>query len=146
MQKPIAQPCKPTRSQFKVTGLSFEFCVHSISPLPLGRFSLNFGQMFTSVGQCAEPITLDLHCLPRRGISGISRTRVKLISLELQELHKRNLVHTCIASVKRSYPQDIFLISPLKYIEHSSTKTCRCSLEALLYQKLYCGCSLEVPY
>ena len=38
-------------------GLSLEFWVHSVSPLPLGGFSLNFGWMFTSVGQCAEPIT-----------------------------------------------------------------------------------------
>ena len=38
-------------------GLSLEFCVHSVSPLPLEGFSLNFGRMFTSVGQCAEPIT-----------------------------------------------------------------------------------------
>ena len=55
--EPIAQPCRLTRSQFKVTGLSLEFCVRSVSPLPLGGFSLNFGQMFTSVGQCALPIT-----------------------------------------------------------------------------------------
>ena len=55
--EPIAQPCRLTRSQFKVTGLSFEFCVRFVSPLPLEGFSLNFGQMFTSVGQCAEPIT-----------------------------------------------------------------------------------------
>ena len=38
-------------------GLSLEFCVRSVSPLPLEGFSLNFGQMFTSVGQCAEPIS-----------------------------------------------------------------------------------------
>ena len=55
--EPIAQPCRLRRSQFKVTGLSLEFCVHSVSPLPQGGFSLNFGRMFTSVGQCAEPIT-----------------------------------------------------------------------------------------
>ena len=57
MCEPIAQPCRLTRSQFKVTGLSLEFCVCSVSPLLLGGFSLNFGQMLTSVGQCAEPIT-----------------------------------------------------------------------------------------
>ena len=55
--EPIAQPCRLTRSQFKVMGLSLEFCVRSVSPLPVGGLSLNFGQMFTSVGQCAEPIT-----------------------------------------------------------------------------------------
>ena len=55
--EPIAQPCRLTRSQFKVTGLSLEFCVPSVSPLPLGGFSVNFGQMFTSFGQCAETIT-----------------------------------------------------------------------------------------
>ena len=49
-----AQPCRLTRSQFKVT---IKFCVRSLSPLPLGGFSLNFDQMFSSVGQCAEPIT-----------------------------------------------------------------------------------------
>ena len=55
--EPIAQPCRLTRSQFKVTDLSLEFCVRSVSPLPLGGFSLNFGQMCTSLGQSAEPIT-----------------------------------------------------------------------------------------
>ena len=55
--EPIAQPCRLTRSQFKVKGFSLAFCVRSVSPLPLGGFSLNFNQMFTSVGQCAEPIT-----------------------------------------------------------------------------------------
>ena len=50
--EPIAHLCRLTRSHFKITGLSLEFCVRSVSPLPLGGFSLNFGQMFTS-----EPIT-----------------------------------------------------------------------------------------
>ena len=59
-EEPIAQPYRLTRSQFMVMGLSLEFCVHSVSPFPLGGFSLNFGQMFTLVGQCAEPITQ--HC------------------------------------------------------------------------------------
>ena len=55
--EPIAQPCRLTRSQFKVMGLSLEFCVCSLSPLPLRGFSLNFVHMFTLVGQCAEPRT-----------------------------------------------------------------------------------------
>ena len=46
-----------SRSQFKVMGLNLEICVRSVYPLPLRGFSLNFGQMFISVGQCAEPIT-----------------------------------------------------------------------------------------
>ena len=50
------QTCRHT-SQFKVTVLSLEFCVRFVPLLPLGGFSLNFGQMFTSVGQCAEPKT-----------------------------------------------------------------------------------------
>ena len=37
-------------------GLSLEFRVHSISPVPLERFSLNFGHMFASVRQYAELI------------------------------------------------------------------------------------------
>ena len=41
-------------------GLSLEFRFRSVSPLPLGGFSLNFGQMFTSVGQYAESIALRL--------------------------------------------------------------------------------------
>ena len=53
--EPIAQPCRLTRSQFKVMGLSLEFCVRSVSPLPLGGFSLNFGQMFTSVDKVQNP-------------------------------------------------------------------------------------------
>ena len=43
-------------SQLKVTSLSLEFCVGSISPLPLEGFSLSVGQMFASVRWCAEPI------------------------------------------------------------------------------------------
>ena len=38
-------------------GLSLEFRVCSISPIPLEGFSLNFGQMFTLVRRCAESIT-----------------------------------------------------------------------------------------
>ena len=38
-------------------GLSLEFRVRSISPIPLEGFSLNFGRMFASVRQCAELIT-----------------------------------------------------------------------------------------
>ena len=36
---------------------TLEFRVHSISPEPLGRFSLNFTQIFLSVRRCAEFIT-----------------------------------------------------------------------------------------
>ena len=56
--EPISQPCQ---HKVKVTGqghgLSIEFRVRSISPIPLEGFSLNFGHMFASVRQCAEPIT-----------------------------------------------------------------------------------------
>ena len=38
-------------------GLSLEFCVRSISPIPLEGFSLNFGHMFSSVRRCAKLIT-----------------------------------------------------------------------------------------
>ena len=38
-------------------GLSLEFCVRSISLIPLEGFSLNFGHMFASVRRCAELIT-----------------------------------------------------------------------------------------
>ena len=34
-----------------------DFLVRSIPPEPFERFSLNFGQMFASVSQCAEPIS-----------------------------------------------------------------------------------------
>ena len=54
----ITQAC---RLEVKVTvqshGLEPWISCRSVSPLPLGGFSLNVGQMFTSVGQCAEPIT-----------------------------------------------------------------------------------------
>ena len=33
-------------------GLSLEFRVRSISPIPLEGFSLNFGHMFASVRRC----------------------------------------------------------------------------------------------
>ena len=46
-----------SRSQVKVMGLSLEFRVRSISPIPLEEFSLNFGHMFASMWQCAELIT-----------------------------------------------------------------------------------------
>ena len=72
----IDQPCRLTKSQFKVTGLSLEFCVHSVSSLPLGGFSLNFGQMFTSVGQCAEPI------IQPCGLRSRSQLKVTSLSLE----------------------------------------------------------------
>ena len=45
-----------SRSQFKVTGLSLEYRVSSVSPIPVEGFSLNFGQMFTLVRRCAESI------------------------------------------------------------------------------------------
>ena len=46
-----------SRSQLKVTSLSLEFGVGSISPLPLERFSFKVGLVFASVRWCAEPIT-----------------------------------------------------------------------------------------
>ena len=41
----------------KVMGFSIEFGVRSISPLPLEGLSLNYGQTFISVEQCAESMT-----------------------------------------------------------------------------------------
>ena len=38
-------------------GLSLEFHVRSMSPIPLEGFSLNFGHMFAAVRRCAELIT-----------------------------------------------------------------------------------------
>ena len=56
--EPINQLCNlRSRSQFKVMGFFLEFCVRSITPEPFERFSLNFGQMFKSLKQCAEPMT-----------------------------------------------------------------------------------------
>ena len=46
-----------SRSQLKVMGFSLEFRGHSISPLPLELFSLNFSQMFLSVRWGAETMT-----------------------------------------------------------------------------------------
>ena len=54
--EPITQSCGLSRSQLKVTSLSLEFGVGSISPLPLEGFSLNACQMFASVRWCAELI------------------------------------------------------------------------------------------
>ena len=45
-----------SRSQFKVTALSLGFRARSVSPIPVERFSLNFGQMFILVRRCAESI------------------------------------------------------------------------------------------
>ena len=38
-------------------GLSLEFRVRSISPIPQEEFCLNFGYMFASVRRCTELIT-----------------------------------------------------------------------------------------
>ena len=65
-----------TMQTHKVTGLSLEFCGRSISSLSLGGFSLNFGQMFTSVGQCAEPITQPC------GLRLMSQLKITSLSLE----------------------------------------------------------------
>ena len=55
--KSISQPCQ---LKVKVTGqshgLSLEFRVRTISPIPLEGFSFSFGHMFASVRQCAELI------------------------------------------------------------------------------------------
>ena len=54
----ITQPCQ-LKVKVTVQGHGFEpwiLCLLCISFTP-GGFSLNFGQMFISVGQCAEPIT-----------------------------------------------------------------------------------------
>ena len=51
--EPISQPCQ---LKVKVMILSLEFCVRSISPIPLEAFSLNFGYMFASVRRYAELI------------------------------------------------------------------------------------------
>ena len=41
----------------KVMGFSLEFCVLSLSPLTLERFSLNYGQMFIPIRRCVELMT-----------------------------------------------------------------------------------------
>ena len=61
-----------SRSQFKVTGLSLWIsCLLCIS-YTSGRFSLNFGQMFTLVRRCAE------------SISQPCRLKVKVMGLSLE--------------------------------------------------------------
>ena len=68
--------CRPhvnhanSRSQVKVMGLSLEFCVHSISPIPLEGFSLNFDHMFASVRRYAELITQP--CRHKVKVTGLS--------------------------------------------------------------------------
>ena len=52
--EPISEPCHLT---VKVMGLSLEFRVHSISPIPQEGFYLNFDHMFASVRQRSELIT-----------------------------------------------------------------------------------------
>ena len=98
--EPITQPCRLIRSQFKVTDLSLEFCVSSVSPLPLGGFSLNFGQMVISVGQCAEPITQP--CGHGQGNSWRSRVwALYLVSVSLLPLKGFSLnVDQMFASVR----------------------------------------------
>ena len=54
----ITQPCR-LKVKVTVQGHGFEpwiLCLLYIS-FTLGGLSLNFGQMFTQLGQCAEPIT-----------------------------------------------------------------------------------------
>ena len=47
-----------SRLQVKVKGFTLELLVSCISPEPFQQFSLKFTQMFLSVQQCAEPMTL----------------------------------------------------------------------------------------
>ena len=72
----ITQPC---RHKVKVTGLSLEFYVRSVSPIPVEGFSIIFGQMFTLVRRCAESITQPW-----------SRTQFKVMGLSL-EFHVRSV-------------------------------------------------------
>ena len=63
-------------------GLSLEFCVRSISPIPLEGFSLNFGRMFASVRRCAELSLSETMCrthnstMPTQGQGHGSRSQV----------------------------------------------------------------------
>ena len=45
------------RPKVTVKGFTLEVSVHSISPEPFGRFSLDITQMFPQVRQCAKPLT-----------------------------------------------------------------------------------------
>ena len=47
--EPITQACRLKVKITKVTSLSLEFHVHSISPEPFERYLLNVGQMFALV-------------------------------------------------------------------------------------------------
>ena len=47
-----------SRLQVKVMGFTLELRVSCIAPEPFQQFSLKFTQMFLSVQQCAEPMTL----------------------------------------------------------------------------------------
>ena len=67
----ITQPC---RHKAKVTGLSLEFRVRSVSPIPVEGFSLNFGQIFTLVRQYAES------AMPTQG----QRSQFKVMGLSLE--------------------------------------------------------------
>ena len=54
----ITQPCRhKVKVTVQVTGLSLEFRVRSVSPIPVEGFSLNVGQTYTLVRQCAESKT-----------------------------------------------------------------------------------------
>ena len=39
-----------------ITCLSLAFRIHAVSTIPLKRFSLKFGQLFTSVKQCVDSL------------------------------------------------------------------------------------------
>ena len=62
-----------SRSQLKVTSLSLEFHVHSISLSPLEGYSLNFGQVVGSVRQYVEAVTKH----------AVSRLQLKVTSFNL---------------------------------------------------------------
>ena len=69
----------PTQGQVEVMGLSLEFCVRSISPLPLEGFSLTFCHIFASVRRCAELITQP--CRHKVKVTGLSlEFRVRSVS------------------------------------------------------------------
>ena len=67
----ITQPCQ---HKVKVTvqgqGLSLEFCVRSVSPIPVEGFSFNFGQVFTLVRRCAELITQPCQLMVKVTVQG----------------------------------------------------------------------------
>ena len=90
--------------------LSLEFCVHSVSPIPVEGISFNFGHMFALVRRFAELITQ-----PCR-----HKVKVKVTDLSL-EFHVRSVSPIPVEGISLNFGQMFTLV---KRCAESITQPC----------------------